>query len=307
MSLLQLEPTKTNEAPQVLQALSTPIASVNKAAMDWYIVRVQKGRRGPFAELVDLTKERAELLLAVNEANRNLSSRRLSEITRDLVTGNYELNGETVIISKDGLMNDGQHRCSAVVNTGVTMQTFMVFGIERDTRRTVDTGTVRTSGNFIAMEGGKDVNQAAAVSLWLLLHSRNYMSIGISNPQNPTKAEVVAYYLQNSAEIDDGIRFVSRKEGKELRSKTALAVGYILAHRISPKAADEFFGKLIDGAGYDKPSALHATRRRLIDTLSMRMRPGEKLTIIISGWNAWRRGETPRTIQVRDTYPKMAK
>jgi len=295
--------TKNHPPAQVLQALSIDMPQVSKAASEWYIANIQKGRKAPFCELVTLTPERAEMLLAVNESNRNVNERRLADITSDIIHSNFELNGETIVVSRDGLLNDGQHRCLGVINTGTPIKTFIVFGVERNSRLTVDTGTTRTAGNFIAMDGGKDTNAAAVVSLWLLAHRDGLISPG--NDGMPTKAEIVSNYFTHRDDIDDALRFVSRREARELRARSVLAVAYIVCKKVNPRAADEFFSKLCDGAGYDKTSAIHATRRRMFDTLSMRLRPGEKLTVILGGWNAWRRGETPRTIQIRDKYPRI--
>jgi hypothetical protein len=297
--------TAADAGGQVLAAHKTMLSVANSVAGQWYIDCVRRAKSGPFAELVRLTPEKAALLLEVNEDNRNASPNKIAEIAADIRAGNFELNGETVIISRDGLLNDGQHRLMAILETGIGIDTFVVFGIKRSARLTVDTGIIRTAGNFIAMAGGKETNQAASVSLWLMAFNDGIVTMGGLVGKHLTKARIVANYLEFKDEIDEAILFVSNKEAKEMRSRTALACAYIVLSRINHRAADDFIGKLCVGAGYEKTSAIHATRRRLIDTQSMRLRPGEKLTIILAGWNAWRRGETPRTIQLRSDYPKL--
>lgn len=308
--MLELKnPTTSKQKALVLEPLSTPVAAVSKAASDWYLERVTKARTKPFAEIVTITPEIAELLLQVNEKNRNVNGPRLAEITKDITAGNFRLNGESIIISRDGLLNDGQHRLTAVVDTGMSIQSVVVFGVERDSRLTVDTGTARTAGNFIAMEGGQMVNIAAPVSFWLIMHKANqFNNTGrtTANIRIPTKSEVVAYYLQHKDEIDDGIRFCNRKNAKELRCFGALAVAYILLHRANAKAADDFFERLLEGAGFDIGSPIHVLRTKLISMQGTTLKPNHRVAVIIRAWNYWRKGAaTIRSFQLPTEYPKI--
>jgi len=66
--------------------------------------------------------------------------------------------------SKCGQLNDGQNRCAAVVRSGLTVPTIFVFGLERETRLTVDQGVGKRPGDYLAMSGVANSNHVAAIA-----------------------------------------------------------------------------------------------------------------------------------------------
>lgn len=282
------------------------VETLDEAAIEWYRSNIRRAASGPFCELVTITPERAKVLLTFNPQNRGLSNKRLAELRVDMLRGQFRLNGETIIVSREGYMNDGQHRCVGAVETGTSFQTFMVWGVERDSRLTVDTGTARKTANFIHMEGGDNSNLAASIMRWVILHKRNAFTVGGAGVKDPTKAEIIAAYLECSDEIQHAIRVTRRKNSSELRSNTPLGAAYIIISRNSRSQADvdAFFDKLCEGAGYDVDSPLHVLRQKLVRM--DRMRPGEKIALIIGGWNNHRAGvKKLKTIQMNGRYPQV--
>jgi hypothetical protein len=225
-----------------------------------------------------------------------------------LLTDQWRVNGETVIVSIDGLLNDGQNRLKAVVDTGISIKTFVVWGVERDSRRTVDTGSIRLPGDFVAMEGGVDAVQAAAVAKWMMLYERGVYQDNACNTRVPTRPEITAYWMQHKDEIADAIRFIRRKSENILSARTPLCVAYIILSKINQTQADEFFNLVCDGLGdgWKSGSAPVALRNRLIAEKSKHAHTGEKLEIIIRSWNFWRRGnKRVASIPTHGVYPEV--
>lgn len=292
--------SKAGELPLTLES------SFSKDALDWYNARCKKGRFEPFSGLETLTVDRAEVLWAVNEENRNLSPACLADICRDIRNKAYRLNGETVVVSSGGLLNDGQHRVRAVIETGIPIRTFMVFGVDRDSRRTLDTGRARTTGNFISMEGGKHANRASQVAFWLLMHRLGLFEQNGTQKGIPTKSEVIAYWFQNAETIEEAINVVRIKNALEMRSSGPLATAFVLISRVNPNGAREFFSKLCEGGGYEIGSPIHRLRSRIIEMQGARLRPGQKIGLIIRGWNAHCRGvRQVKTLQIPTEFPKI--
>ncbi|MEH7879332.1 hypothetical protein V7799_17715 [Rhizobium laguerreae] len=62
---------------------------------------------------VMVTPEMAENILAARGPNRNVSASVINKYARDMLAGRWQLNGQTIKISKDGQLLDGQHRLEA--------------------------------------------------------------------------------------------------------------------------------------------------------------------------------------------------
>lgn len=60
-----------------------------------------------------VTPEMAENILAARGPNRNVSASVINKYARDMLAGRWQLNGQTIKISKDGQLLDGQHRLEA--------------------------------------------------------------------------------------------------------------------------------------------------------------------------------------------------
>ena len=77
-------------------------------------------------EIVTLTPALAAEWLNSNTCNRPLSTLRASRYARDMKAGDWRFNGETISFTADGRLVDGQHRLTAVVESGVTIQQVVV-------------------------------------------------------------------------------------------------------------------------------------------------------------------------------------
>ncbi|WP_431490939.1 hypothetical protein [Paraburkholderia fungorum] len=126
---------------------------------------LKRGATEVFTITVSMNPVLAQQLLDRNADNRpvrwNGALRCVEAYARAMVQGEWVINGESIIISSDGFLNDGQHRLHAVIVSGVVVPMQLTFGVERETRRTVDQGAARTPGNVLAMLGEKNHNTLA--------------------------------------------------------------------------------------------------------------------------------------------------
>ncbi|WP_303713330.1 hypothetical protein [Brevundimonas naejangsanensis] len=152
---------------------NTPLFSKPKTAAESQLEKwIEQGRSGVFTVTTMLTPELARLLLANNPNNRpaqwgaNRGTRSVTAYAAMMARGEWMLNGSTIVVASTGELNDGQHRCEAVIIADTAVPVQIVFGVERHTRSTLDQGIARTGGGVLAMEGVKDANNWLA----LLLH-----------------------------------------------------------------------------------------------------------------------------------------
>lgn len=107
----------------------------------------------PNVALVTITPEMAEEMLKKNIGNRKINQANVNRIAADMATGNYKLNGETIKISPNGEILDGQHRLLAAVKSGMTFKTYVVYNVERESIGTIDMGKGRSVADSLNVMG----------------------------------------------------------------------------------------------------------------------------------------------------------
>jgi hypothetical protein len=126
--------------------------SVILFAHAWLATQHSRARRdGPFTVKTELTPALAKLLLDSNPENRKISPWLVRQMVRDIKNGRWALNGETLIVALSEELNDGQHRCQAVIDADKSIRTMITFGVERESRFTIDTGQKKSIGDHLDM------------------------------------------------------------------------------------------------------------------------------------------------------------
>lgn len=103
--------------------------------------------------LITITPQMAEQMLKKNIANRKVNQANVNRIAADMATGNYKVNGETIKISPNGEILDGQHRLLACVKSGMSFQSYVVYDVERETVGTIDMGKGRSVADSLNVMG----------------------------------------------------------------------------------------------------------------------------------------------------------
>jgi hypothetical protein len=259
-----------------------------RRAEAWLKDRLSRGQADVFTETVDLTPALAEMLLARNPENRALSDRTSDTYARDIVEGRWKLNGEAIKVSRCGKLNDGQHRCSAVIKAGRSVRTLIVFGCERETRLTLDQGKARTPGDYLSMEGVTNANQiaAAAGNLW---QYERFGDLSRSPEKRPTKSQTRDVFHRHPG-LADSLKIIPRKGSGRLASLGLLAFShYVFAMRSKPMA-DEFIARLVLGDGLELDDPIWRARDTLMTGKSS-MDIGSRAKVIFKAWEKYRKGE----------------
>lgn len=294
-------PTKckgTDDAP----LFSTANVGEARRARSWFDDRVRRAKNGDhISEVVSLTPALAELLLERNPNNRSIRERKVDEYKADIAAGNWSLNGETIKISTDGLLNDGQHRCRAVIAAATPIKTAIVFGLPRDSRMTVDQGAVRTAGNYLGMDGVANGNVVAAVASLLWQHEV-HGKITDGSSRRPTRAQVRETTHRHPG-IVDSVNAVPN--GRVAGSKSILVFCHYLIARHARHQANEFISRLCLGAGLPEDDPVYQCRERLL-VRNKPLKPAEKINLILRTWNAVRRGRKMRkAVKVTGDLPEV--
>src|SRR5690606_20866214 len=82
----------------------------------------------------------------------------------DMRAGRWTFNGEPLLFSRDGLLNDGQNRLCAVIDANIPQPFGFIFGLSRESRMSVDQGAARGPGDYLGMGGRKNAMNLAAIA-----------------------------------------------------------------------------------------------------------------------------------------------
>lgn len=156
------------------------------------------------AELEFITPALAKQLLEQNPRNRNLSGMAVKKYASDMKTGRWNNNGQTIVISESGYLLDGQHRCAAVLASGVTIAAFVVRGAPDKVYTTIDTGRPRSLADLLTIEGYVDAKRLQSVSTI----TYNYAT-GAAYGYQPTKAALFEFVTAHPY-LTDAVRMAGK-------------------------------------------------------------------------------------------------
>lgn len=243
-----------------------------------------------------MTPALASRMLTKNEGNRKVSVKNVSRWARVMKEGRWILNGETVKVSASGRLYDGQHRLSAVVESGMTVPMFVVRDLpEVGVFQTIDNGKLRNGGDTLSAAGcEKHMAVIAAVlraySALLSGVSTAHMSNGSNRVEND---EMLTLYYQHPDVAENVVSAMRYKYASKMLGANASSLCYHLFARVDERAAMDFYEAFNSGVGLHEGSAILALRNKMnilrATNGKVRVRSDEVARLVIAAWLAWRK------------------
>lgn len=252
-------------------------------------------------EIVKLTPQRAASYLEGNDKNRPSSQRHMKNLSAEMRLGKWNgLNGETIKISKSGKLVDGQHRCLAVVDSGVTVDALVVMGVDDNVFCTIDEGVKRTGGHILAIKGVANYNLVSAIVTKVDKYS-HWTTPGEDTRGYITPREVLEKYKSDPNRYDYTAHVIAGniRDAQLLLEPSLIGACHYVFSQISAEESDEFILKLLKGFGLDSNSAILSLRNRLIQnsTSKLKLSQQERWALIIKSWNYERQGVVPKQLK----------
>lgn len=288
------ERTTDNKKVRSIQSVNSP----DKTAALWLDEQIAQAHSGVITQVVELNPPLARVLLSHNSKNRKISATTVEKYARDMANGAWAFNGEPIIVSISGELNDGQHRCEAVVMTGVSIQTIIVIGTERSSRLTVDQGKTRMAGDYLGMNGHADSLALAGAAKYVWQH-RSIGSLSSQAAHAPTKGEILEL-VETTPTIAESLKAIPSKGSDMCGGRSVLAFLHWTFTRVSGSRtnADVFIDALVNGSNLGIKSPILYARNRLI-TERGRLKPNERAELVIRAWNASRRGDKVASLPIK--------
>lgn len=249
----------------------------------------------PWGQLETIDAPYARELLATNVRNRRVSKYFLSYLKGILQRGEWVINGDTIRISREMKLLDGQHRLRAVAETGIPIRTFVIYGLDPAAQLAMDQGKKRTNADQLDLYDEPDTSTLASALSWYQRYEENHMvDTGPHSKQTPHQAVAL---LDANPDMRASLRWgnLANRSGLGLPPGVSAAVHYILAQK-DREEADEFFYRLSEGVNVPPNSPLYILRRTFLRNAQRTAAEGRLprthiAAYIIKAWNAQRRNQ----------------
>ena len=134
-------------------------------------------------EVKVITPDVAAKMLENNHANRNIREGKVAEYAADMKAGKWFMNGETICISEDGTVLDGQHRLLAVVKSGCSI-TVPVCVVDEGQGKVYDIGAARRTTDIMQISGDPELADFARASVYSSTSRKLLVYSGLGKPSS---------------------------------------------------------------------------------------------------------------------------
>lgn len=237
--------------------------------------------------------DEARVMLHFNTGNRPLTASLVKTFAKDMTAGKWLLSGEPIIFSSEGVLNDGQHRLFAVLQSGAKIVTDVRFGIERRAFQVTDLGKKRSTGDMLSIDDVTNA-QACGAALRLLF---DYEGGDFRFYYKLPPQDVRSYLAENpkmGASVTKGIYYYSHFR---LLPVSIFSFSHYVLSRLDGGAAETFFQAIADGTGNPHHPA-DAFRRLLTNSpRGSKMSQWYKIWCLFHAWNLFRQGKNQQKVE----------
>lgn len=243
----------------------------------------------------------AQIMLEYNSANRPLSNKRIDVMAKDMSEGCWVLTGENLIFSREGILNNGQHRLCAATLSTKPFVTDVRFGISREAFMHIDTGRKRTQADALSIVGEKRCTTLSAALAWIYRYQN-----GLPNAaRDHCSIEATLLLLEQHPHIRDSVKIAmdTTQAFSGFQAGPMSFAHYAMSLK-SRDEADEFFFHLESGLGIlSKRDPIFRLRQRVLQARSSKLllRPVDQIALTFKAWNALRMKQDVQQLSWRAT------
>lgn len=256
------------------------------------------------AEITTITPKLAAQLLQDNVKNRRLDPQHVESLAYQMIQGGWKAHGTPIQISTQGLLLDGQHRLSAIVESGVTLDMLVVYDVSETAFDVIDTGKKRIASDALHIDGFSNTHLLAAAAKQVFLREQDAFTGSTMGALYKTRISNAAIreVVDRHPDLVDCVRVVLSRYRRSIKlmRPTIAVFFYYQFRKLDVVAADLFFSKLSEGAGLDAADPVYVLRQRLFDNAQSRRRMLEQdvAIMVVKTWNAVRRRTPLKVLRV---------
>lgn len=257
----------------------------------------QKKYSKELTEITILTPEKAQSLLDTQtDQQRKRSHQHVARYADAMKRGLWRFDATPIKVDWYGNLIDGQHRLSAIIISGISIRTLMVYGLDPEVFQVLDTGKRRNLGDAFRISGESYYNTLASAIGLLALYEKGFLRSGKgSGSFRMPQIEDGIKLLDNHSDIRESVKIVY--PARLVLQESVSCFLHYLFNKKDHNKADEFFEKLASGEGFKRKDPIRLLRDRLLfnKTEAVKMERLYKIAIAIKAWNVFRQdGEMTR-------------
>jgi hypothetical protein len=244
----------------------------------------------------------ARAMLGQNTRNRPMRPTIVDKYASLMTRGRWLFTGEPIIIDHAGAIADGQHRLHAIIAADSPQEILVVTGVNPESRDAIGTAIPRTPADILAMRGEKNATTLASLARYSIIYRHNPHGLWRSGGKSLAPIDLIEELDAHPEYREYARRAESLRRTKVLTAGPWAMAMCILAS-VDRDAEYLFTGKLATGEMLPSRDPILTLRKRLADIKASLMPvhydPRDYCALVVRGWNAWRKGETPRVLQIR--------
>ena len=177
-----------------------------------------------------------------------MNDQHVKRIARQILNGKWKFNGDTIKVSSDCQVLDGQHRLWAVIEAKMPIETIIVHGLEREAFATIDTLRKPRSGADVLAINGATHHAAITSSClqWLLRWQRGCLE-NYKAPINRIENSDVELAWENNPSVARAVQRCMCLRG--LANPSLVSFFYYILSNRNPELAERMIFTLEKPAG----------------------------------------------------------
>ena len=244
-----------------------------------------------------ITPKRAENYLKNNLSNRKIRDKIVDNYARQMNKNLWRENiGDTIKISKIGMLLDGQHRLKALIKSGKSFIFNIAFDVDNDAFQFIDTGTPRHAGDILFINNIKNANLVSKIIRTYNGLKNDHVSVDWGKYKY-SNAEILDLYNNESVLYDEAAKLGMRYYliFNKIIPPSVISSYYLFFRDLRPDKVDLFFEKLCKGIEItsNKDPILILRNKLMENKLNYRLKLTNemKFTFFIKTWNNFIKGK----------------
>jgi hypothetical protein len=270
-------------------------------------------------EVAIITPKDAAAMLERNTRNRPMRPRAVNRYARAMAEGLWQVTGDAIRFDGDGVLLDGQHRLAAIAQSGASVPTLVIRGIDSSAQAVMDSGGVRKDADRLQLLSGREVknaNSLAAAIKFVIAYERDefdQLNVKQHSPYSRGWSQLVGTELLDAAARHEGLHYwvayvSSRRTARRLLKSGALsAFAYLASLAYEADEVEEFINRIESGADLKAGDPELALRNRMVNLIAA----GAITTGIsafastIGAWNDCRRSTARKVYKAPKSVPRI--
>jgi hypothetical protein len=232
-----------------------------------------------------ITPKKAMEWLKRNINNRPLGRNYVEKYAKAMRAGEWLLNGDVIRFNANGDLIDGQHRLTAVVESGVCIECYVLRGLPHEAFDTFDQGNRRTLDHILARRGEMHYTTLAASirALWRI-------KVGWLAARGELRPSQMDEILSSHPKIRDSVALVCEHVKRRSFVSPSAAAAFHYAFGLADKDKSAlFWNRVLLGEELTSKMPEYVLRERLIENRDNKVAklPNDMTAaMVVKAWNA---------------------